>query len=52
MLVGSPAIGKRAKRVPPRPEPQVGMATEKAATRALMSSMLVPRRCSWRPSAA
>ena len=29
MFVGSPGMGKRAKRVPPTPTPQLGTATEK-----------------------
>ena len=32
MLRGSPGPGKRAKRVPPVPTPQVGMATPNAIT--------------------
>ena len=48
-FVGSPAMGKRANRVPPRPTPQLGRATEKLATRALTASISRPRRASWRP---
>ena len=35
MLVGSPASGNLAKRVPPRPVPQLGIATVKSDYSAL-----------------
>ena len=44
IFVGSPAIGNFAKRVPPRPDPQLGTATEKLATLALIESISKPRR--------
>ena len=37
---GSPGPGKRAKRVPPVPTPQVGTATAKAATLAVTASIV------------
>jgi len=49
MLVGSPAIGNLAKRVPPTPTPQLGMATAKPFSAALTVSMETPRRSSERP---
>ncbi len=41
---GSPGPGKRPKRVPPVPTPQVGTATAKACTAAVTRSMSTPRR--------
>ena len=48
---GSPGPGKRAKRVPPVPTPQVGIATPKAITLATSASASIPRRASVRFSA-
>src|SRR6478735_5345698 len=49
MLVGSPGMGNFANRVPPRPAPQLGTATEKLATFAVTSQISTPRRASCRP---
>jgi hypothetical protein len=49
MSRGSPLPGKRAKRVPPVPTPQDGMATLNAATLSRMASIEIPRRSSRSP---
>ncbi len=51
-LRGSAGPGKRAKRVPPVPTPQLGTATAKAAARAVIASMSTPERASCAPSVA
>ena len=43
--------GNRPKRVPPVPTPHEGTATLKLATARVISSILMPRRSSWVPSA-
>src|SRR6267378_1794194 len=49
---GSPGPGKRAKRVPPVPTPQVGIATPNAMTLRVSASPSMPRRPSARANAA
>ena len=51
MLRGSPGPGKRAKRVPPVPTPQVGTATAKSMARLVIASISMPRLSSWRAEA-
>jgi hypothetical protein len=51
-LRGSPGPGKRAKRVPPVPTPQVGIATPNAMTFCTSASASIPRRASARFSAS